>query len=249
MNLSEAVAGIRIDFVDIPFQGLCVTIHVPDVIRILINPSNGHSFYATFFHEVGHAMHSAHIRQTYHLFQDEVGPFCEGMADTMARFVDDRDWLIKWAKIPEQVAQEHKTAWRFVEICETRRLMSQVAFEWGMYADPGADNLAAFQATRSEYLKVPSHDTVAWADNSYWSNYPFYAQNYIVSEMIASQTHLSFRKQFGHTIQPESSKWLDEHYWSPGGSVEWTDKIAQATGAPLSPKQMILEMTNGYPPE
>jgi Peptidase family M3 len=249
LKLSEAVSRVRIDFVDIPFQGLCVTIHVPDVIRILINPSDGHSYYSTFFHEIGHAMHSSHITQPYHLLRDEVGPFCEGMADSMARFVDDPEWLLNWGKIPEEIVKQNKSVWRFSEMYEMRRLISLADFEWLMYADPEADLLNVFQSTRLDNLKVPSQETIAWADNSYWSSYPFYAQNYLVAEMIASQTHLTLRKLFGHVIQPESSTWLAQNYWNAGGSIEWGEKILQATGAYLSPNELILEMTKGFPPE
>jgi hypothetical protein len=249
LKLSEAVSRVRIDFVDIPFQGLCVTIHVPDVIRILINPSDGHSYYSTFFHEIGHAMHSSHITQPYHLLRDEVGPFCEGMAETMARFVDDPEWLLKWGKIPEETVKLNKYVWRYNEMYEMRRLISLADFEWLMYATPEADMQDVYQSTRMENLKIPSQETLAWADNSYWSSYPFYAQNYLVAEMIASQTHFTLRKLFGHAIQPDSSAWLAQNYWNVGGSVEWGEKIRRSTGAVLSPDELILEMTNGFPPE
>lgn len=249
LKLSEAVSRVRIDFVDIPFQGLCVTIHVPDVIRILINPSDGHSYYSTFFHEVGHAMHSSHISQPYHLLRDEVGPFCEGMAESMARFVDDPEWLLKWGKIPEGIVKQNKSVWRVGEIYEMRRLISLADFEWQMYADPEADLLNVFQGAREANLKLSAQETIAWADNSYWSSYPFYAQNYLVAEMIASQTHLTLRKLFGHAITPESSNWLKENYWNIGGSIEWGEKIRRATSANISPDELILEMIKGFPPE
>jgi oligoendopeptidase F len=234
--LTEALARVRIDFVDIPFQGLCVTIHVPDDIRILINPSNGQSYYSTFFHEIGHAMHSSFITQPYHLFRDEPGPFCEGMAETMARFVDDPYWLLNWANLPEEIAKQNKS-------------ISQAEFEWRMYAEPEADLLNVFQTIKGDYLKVPSSETLAWADNSYWTSYPFYVQNYVIAEMIASQTHLALRKFFGQSIQASSGAWLAQNYWNSGGSIEWSEKILQATGATLSADELILELTRGYPPE
>ncbi|HBG74807.1 MAG: hypothetical protein A2X25_07040 [Chloroflexi bacterium GWB2_49_20] len=249
IKLTEALARVRIDFVDIPFQGICVTIHVPDDIRILINPSNGQSYYSTFFHEIGHAMHSSFITQPYHLFRDEPGPFCEGMAETMARFVDDPEWLLNSANLPEEIAKQNKSIWRTSTVVHMRTLISQAEFEWRMYAEPEADFLNVFQTIKADYLKMPSDATLAWADNSYWTSYPFYVQNYVVAEMIASQTHLALRKFLGHTITAESGAWLAQNYWNSGGSIEWSEKILRSTGAILSPDELILELTKGYPPE
>lgn len=249
IKLTEALSRVRIDFVDIPFQGLCVTIHVPDDIRILINPNDGHSYYATFFHEIGHAMHSSYITQPYHLFRDEPGPFCEGMAETMARFVDDPEWLLNWANLPKEIVKQGKSIWRASTIVHMRTLISQAEFEWRMYAQPEADLLNLFQTIKGDYFKVPSDETLAWADNLYWTSYPFYVQNYVVAEMIASQTHLALRKFFGQAIQVESGAWLAQNYWNSGGSIEWSEKILRATGTLLSPDELILELTKGYPPE
>jgi hypothetical protein len=249
INITDALSRVRLDYIDIPFQGLCVTIHVPDDIRILINPADGHTFYVTFFHEIGHAMHSSYMTQPYHLFRDEPGPFCEGMAQTMARFVDDPEWLLSFAKLPEKLAEKYKLIWRTYNIYHMRTLITQAEFEWKMYAEPVSNLLNSLQTIQHEYLKVPSAETRAWADNIYWASYPFYVQNYVVAEMIASQTHLSLRKIFGHAIQEECGAWLAQNYWNPAGSIEWSDKILHSTGTVLSPDELILELVQGYPPE
>jgi len=49
--------GIDVKYHDIPFGGLCFGILVPDDVRILANPLDGHSYYLTLFHEFGHALH------------------------------------------------------------------------------------------------------------------------------------------------------------------------------------------------
>ncbi|OGO11147.1 MAG: hypothetical protein A2030_08945 [Chloroflexi bacterium RBG_19FT_COMBO_50_10] len=249
IKITYALSRVQIDYVDIPFQGLCVTIHVPDDIRILINPADGHTYYVTFFHEIGHAMHSSYITQPHHLFRDEPGPFCEGMAQTMARFVDDPEWLINFAQLPTELVNKYKLIWRTYNIFHMRALITQAEFEWQMYAEPETNLLNSLQTKQRDYLKVSSSETLAWADNSYWASYPFYVQNYVVAEMIASQTHLAIRKRFGQAIQAECGAWLAQNYWNLGGSIEWSEKILHATGTELSPDELILEMGKGYPPE
>jgi hypothetical protein len=90
--------------------------------------------------------------------------------------------------------------WRTYNIYHMRSLITQAEFEWQMYAEPENNRLNSLQTIQREYLKVPSSDTLAWADNIYWASYPFYVQNYLVAEMIASQTHLTLRKLFGQAI-------------------------------------------------
>ncbi|OGO62445.1 MAG: hypothetical protein A2032_03470 [Chloroflexi bacterium RBG_19FT_COMBO_49_13] len=246
INITDALSRVRFDYVDIPFQGICVTIHVPDDIRILIDPADGHSDYVTYFHEVGHAMHSSYMHQPYHIFRDEPGPFCEGMAQTLARFVEDPEFLNHFVNLPDEFVRMSKLSWGIYNIYYMRTLITQAEFEWEMYAHPQADLLEVWRAVQVENLKVPANETIAWANNIYWASYPFYLQNYLVAEMIASQTHLALQKSFGRAVHPDSGQWLKQTYWNPGGSVEWSDKIAQATGTPLSPDQLIQEMTWGH---
>ena len=189
INITEALARVRIDHADIPFQGICVTIHVPDDIRILIDPADGHRDYITFFHEVGHAMHSSYIKQPHHLFRDEPGPFCEGMAQSMARFVDDPTMLLDYIKLPEEIIKTNKAIYGTYVVHHMRELITQAEFEWQMYAKPETNRLDSYRSILNEYLMVPASDTLAWANNIYWASYPFYVQNYVIAEMIASQTH------------------------------------------------------------
>ena len=226
-----------------------MTIHVPDDIRILIDPADGRTDYVTYFHEVGHAMHSSYITQPHHLFRDEPGPVCEGMAQSMARFVDDPTLLLNFAKVPDDFIRMNKMVWGTNNIFHMRELITQAEFEWQMYAKPENDLLDSWRSKQFEYLKVPSSETLAWANNIYWASYPFYVQNYLVAEMIASQTHLTLRKLFGQAIHADCGEWLAQNYWNLGGSIEWSDKILHATVKKLSPDQLIQEMIKGYPPE
>lgn len=242
IGLAEALDTIRIDFVDIPWQGLCVTVHGPDDIRILMNPSDGHVFYPTFFHEVGHGMHSRHIKQELHVFNDEPGPFCEGMADTMARFVDDYDWLKAYSGMPERQARQSANNWSHRVNLQLRKQIGLAEFEWQMYTVRSDDFLDIYRSVMSSCLGVSHQEIEAWANNMFWTSYPFYVQNYVLSEMIASQTHAALKNAFGRAIHPQSGVWLKQNYWMLGGSIEWSDKIKKATGIPLSPNQLIQDI-------
>lgn len=247
LDLGDAVGGIRTDFVDIPWGGLCVTVHAPDDVRILMNPSDGHRYYETLFHEYGHGLHSRRVGQPVHVFRDEPGPFCEGMACTLARFADEPDFLASRSGLAATALREHRLGWRDQMSLHLRRLIGQARFEYSLYTDPQARLLEVFRTSMSDSLGVSFEAAQAWADNLYWTSYPLYVQNYVVAELITSQTHAALRRELGATIHPVTGAWLTRHYWAQGGSVEWPEKVAQATGTPLAPDQLIRELTGGFP--
>jgi oligoendopeptidase F len=247
LGVGEAASGIRADFVDIPWGGLCVAVHAPDDVRILMNPSDGHRYYETLFHEYGHGLHWRHIAQPMHVFRDEPGPFCEGMACTLARFTDEPDWLANRKGLAASAVQQHRLDWRGQMSLHLRRLIGLASFEFALYADPAANALELYRTSMGDSLGVTFEAGQAWADNLYWTSYPLYVQNYVVAEMITSQTHAALRREFGATIHPSAGDWLTRHYWAKGGSVEWPDKVAQATGAALAPDQLLRELEAGFP--
>jgi oligoendopeptidase F len=87
--------GIDVRFHDIPFGGLCFGIRVPDDVRILANPQNGHSYYLTLFHEFGHAVYSKLIEQKHYAAKHDTSScFTEGIAVFFSQFAEDREWLV-----------------------------------------------------------------------------------------------------------------------------------------------------------
>jgi peptidyl-dipeptidase A len=245
LGLAEAAEGVRVDFVDIPYGGLCFTIRKPDDVRILANPQDGHVYYSTMFHEFGHALHGRSVRQPYHILRGEPGPFNEGMACTLQRFASEQAWLQSRKALDTTSIAEYPTGWAEAMLARLRALMGQATFEMRAYDHLDGNLLNLWRETMSAFALLPYDEADGWADNPFWTSYPIYLQNYVVAEAIASQTWAAWRASYNQIVdQPALGAWLVERYYAPGASVEWTQKVEQATGRRLSAEALIEDLSN-----
>ncbi|MBI3361275.1 MAG: hypothetical protein HY023_09210 [Chloroflexi bacterium] len=251
LGLDRAAHKVRVDFADIPYGGLCFGVHPPDDVRILANPRDGHAYYSTMFHEFGHALHNRHVNPPSPILRDEPGPFNEGQACTLQRFAADPDWLATRRGLDRRAIDSYRRGWAQTMRVRFRTLMGLATFEYAAYAtlalDPAADLdlIPLYRETMERYTLVSwsEADGVGWADNPFWTSYPIYLQNYVVAEAIASRTHGALRREFRALFaNSDVGEWLAEHYWRPAATIEWQDKIARATGGPLSARALIADL-------
>jgi hypothetical protein len=125
-----------------------------------------------------------------------------------------------------------------------RTLMAQVTFEYRAYQDVDGDLLALSRDIFSEYLALPHDQLPGWADSPFWTSHPIYLQHYVIAEAVASQTLAALRRRFERLIgEPRVGAWLVQHYYAPGASLPWTEKVVRATGAPLSSASLVAEFS------
>lgn len=242
-GLGEAAAGVRVDLAEIPYAALCYAVRPPDDVRILLSPKDGRVHYDVLFHEFGHALHWRCLRPTSPVLGWEPSPFNEAMACLWERFVSEPEWLIERDSIaPEQVAR-YRHGWAERTVFRLRLRLAQAIFEYQAYQALDDDLLALYRDVFSENLGVPYDEVPGWADNPFWTSHPVYLQNYIIGEAVASQTMAALRRRFGRLIgKPEVGAWLMEHYYAPGASVPWADKVARATGAPSCTSDLLADL-------
>lgn len=251
LGLGRAARAVRVDFADIPYGGLCFGIHPPDDVRILANPRNGHAYYSTMFHEFGHALHNCHLDPPSPILRDEPGPFNEGQACALQRFAADPDWLATRPGLDHGTIAAYRRGWARTMSVRFRTLMSLATFEFAAYetlarapaTDPDLTPLYRETMERYTLISWAEIDRVGWADNPFWTSYPIYLQNYIVAEAIVSQTHAALCRKFRRLVaNPAVGEWLAEYYWRPAATTEWPDKVANATGEPLSAKSLVADL-------
>jgi peptidyl-dipeptidase A len=245
LGLAEAVEAVQVDFVDIPYGGLCFAIRKPDDVRILANPQDGHVYYSVMFHEFGHALHARCIRQPSHTLRHEPGPFNEGMACTLQRFASEQAWLEMRKDLHTTAIAEYPTGWAEAMLARLRGLMGQATFELRAYDHLDGDLLGLWLETMAAFTLLPYDEADGWADSPFWTSYPIYLQNYVVAEAIASQTWAAWRQSYNQIVdQPALGAWLVERYYAPGASIEWTQKVERATGRRLSAEALIEDLSN-----
>lgn len=241
-NLQEL--GISVHFMDIPYNGLCMTMNPRDI-RILANPADGHNYYKTAFHELGHALHSAFQNPGSYILRREPAVFSEGMAETMGYTVQDPGWLAAMGLTPSDVASANTQAmgpW----FAYLRQRTAHALFEYEAYANPEGDLDMLNAGIEARILGCTVDETPRWAaePNAWYSRYPVYWQNYVLADVVASQIHHDLRRRFGTVYRNQAAvEYLKTQYWAPGGSVDWQEKLRRGTGEPLNTRALAADLS------
>lgn len=234
---------ILIKQADIPFGGLCFSIRIPTDVRIVSNPRDGHRFYATLFHEYGHALHACFVKQQHYALKLDVGCFSEGMATILQHFTSDPDWLrMNTSLTKEEIARFVKARKAYL-LLKLRSLMALSIFEFLAYENPEQDLNKLWSRTRAKYLFVSENETPQWAAQSIHTTHPIYFQNYILAEMIAAQTIQHLEERYGQLLNnAKVAEFLIQNYYGPGSSIDWPEKVEKATGRRLSAEALVQQL-------
>lgn len=244
VGLRSKCETVRVDTASLQHGALCFAIQRPDDIRILVNAGDGHAHYATVFHEFGHALHWRSVRQRSHLMRQEPPPFNESMACLWARFVSESHWFqAGGAALSADAVSQYRKASARRSLLRLRWLIAQASFECRAYEALDGDLNGLWCDAVDRYLGVPSDEHPGWAHNLFWLSHPIYLQNYVIGEVVASQTLTALRDQFGGLDNRDIGAWLTAHYFEAGSSVPWRHKVVHATGAALSNDALVAELT------
>jgi len=234
---------ILIKQADLPFGGLCFAIKIPTDVRIVSNPRDGHRFYDTLFHEYGHAIHASLVQQQHYVLKGDIGCFNEGMATVLERFATNPDWLQENTKLSNDEILRFVKAEKAARLLRLRNLLALSSFEFLAFEDLSQDLNELWSKTQAKYMFVAENLTPQWAAQSIYTTHPVYFQNYILAEMIASQTLAYLQKKYGRLLNnTDISKFLIENYYGPGASVDWPEKIERATGQRLNARALAQEL-------
>lgn len=235
-------SGISIHFIDIPYNGLSMPIDPPRDVRVLLNPGDGHLYYKLLWHEYGHALHATGNRQATAVLRQEPPVFNEAMAESLAFFTLEPDWVAAFGASPAEAEATIRAglgAW----LLWLRTRSAHALFEYGAYDDPDGDLDGAYAAAEARYLGCDEDPAPRWAANAWFTSYPVYWQNYVLGDVIAAQIHAAMRAQVGPVNgNPAAIAFLREQFWAPGGSVDWQVKVERATGRPLDAEDLIARL-------
>jgi len=236
--------GIDIKYRDIPFGGLCFGIRVPDDVRILANPQNGHNFYGIIFHEFGHAVYSKLVEQSHYALKGDVSNcFTEGMAVFFSRFVEDREWLLKRPGLTREMVDDYADRLTYNRIFRLRGLMSRALLEYHIYEDTEQDIEALWAQLNYKFLMTRSEPSEIWAASPFNVSHPVYLHNYVLAEMIAQQIYDYLNHHYATLLGNRVvSKFMIRNFFAPGGSVSWRDKVKYATDKPLGPGALLASI-------
>jgi oligoendopeptidase F len=255
--LKETMKDIGIDLDSIPIKydieprpgksqlAYSFAIHTPDDIRILANIDKGINYCGTMFHETGHSVQSVFINQPSYLLREyTAGCFNEGMAQIIAGFLYQPEWLKKYTKIPDELIKKIKKMKREDELLSLRSSLLRLNFEYQAYLNPTQDLNKLYWNLYEKYVLLPGHPEIySWSSLIYYTTHPVYLQNYLLADLIQAQTFAYLKSKNGSMVSnPKIKEFLLENYFKPGASISWDILVEKATGEPLSPKYLFQEI-------
>ena len=222
------------------------TIKGPYDMRVLANLSDGILSTKTLMHEIGHALHSAYIKQSHSLYSNTMidGIWAEGMAQTLAAFVNDRQWLIQYAHVPASVADAYLDAKKETDIIYLRTILMRLHFELEAYQNPNRDLNELYWDLFEKYLMLPRHDDIyPWASIIHYTTHPVYLHNYLYADMIAAQNISFLKDNYGSVIgNSETKSFLVQNYFRFGAKYDWRELLKRGTDSKLKPEYFIKSL-------
>ena len=233
--------------------------------RLLANlDKGGLEQYSTLFHETGHAVHGANVRQKYTIDKNvnltsyyELGGIAEGIAHTFEKLVEEPEWFVKYAefdkpnKSKEDIAKLKEAFSKYESKAKpwsafnTRLFLVKVYFEREIYKNPNADFNKVWWDKMQKLLFVEKHEEYPhWGHKAHFISNPAYYQFYVLASLISEQNLHYFKAKYGKIVDnPNFGKDLVEKYFVTGNSVPWEDMMVKLTGEKLNPQYKIDAVT------
>ena len=236
---------IDIKIWEVPTGGITFPVRPPFEARLLSNPFDGSQFYNVLFHEYGHAVNATLMRPDLPIvfLRGDETPLGEGLAETMGYYATDRHWLERAAGVSASEAARLERVGIMQQLLWLRRTIALNAYaEISQYLDRRANLDSLYAATYQRFVGVALPPGNWFATRDMFATGPLYFQSYLYANMIAAQLREAMRREFGVedlTAEPRVAGWLTTHFYAPGASIPWPEKVRRATGRPLSSDALV----------
>lgn len=249
--MKETAENIGIPFDSLPLQfverkmpsgigGQGFALHIPKDFRAVVMPTLP---FGSRLHELGHGLQwmfttvESPILKGYEWsLGNACGAFDEGMAETIARFSQNLEWLKKYADLSEEEHLDNKVKNRSLAPAYFRFLMNIFMFEVEFYKDLDQNPEELAHRLQNKYLLVdePLKMPTSLANMIYVS-YPLYVQNYLIGDIVSWQVHNALEEKFGtdYAFNEEVGPYLKETLWKNGELFNWQIRLKTATGREL----------------
>lgn len=242
-KLSTTDLPIRVEYCDIPYGGISITMDPGKDVRVLANPQEGYNWYEFLYHEFGHAIHNCFIQTpSFIIGTGEPDYFKEGMACIFQKFMSDKEWLGEYFNISEEVIKTFLSQNRLKNCYWYRRIINDCLFEYSIYENPEGDLNSRYKEYVKKHLFLDLPEDFSWAYDPVYTTHPLYLQNYLLAEIIAYQTINYYKEHHDTIFSPDFLTFLKEKYYKDGGLKLWQEKIQEATGAKLEASSLIKIM-------
>lgn len=223
---------------DLPFGGLTFSVEVPGDVRILVHPNGGWEYYMVLFHEYGHAVHFASIDQPTHLLRSTdpgFAGFAEGLAGVFEQVSEDPNWLATVRGLDPELAGNFSRARASASLLEAGQTALTLETELRLYERPGHDPRPMMHGRTRRWFGYDEYDDTSWA-SPFFVTHPIYMQSYLLSHLFRAQVIEAMQRATDGPFwpNPRAGPWLTESFFAPGARYDWTERLRDVTGGPLS---------------
>jgi peptidyl-dipeptidase A len=234
---------VKIEICDLPFGGLTITLEPGKDIRVLINPADGFNWYETMFHEMGHALHGSLIDTEYVIItHGDPGFFWEGIACVMQEIWRRPSFIATVSGASIEDAEEEIMLLKQKQNLSLAGLIANIEFELSLYERGDGDIDERYASLRKNITGIHADPSPVWAANTFNISHPVYLQNYLLSEIMASQISELFTAGNGTLDDPGFLHYIVKHLIEPGGKISWQDKLADVGIDELDPSPMLASL-------
>ncbi|MDI6766117.1 MAG: hypothetical protein QME52_04765 [Bacteroidota bacterium] len=231
----------------------CICITIPNDIRILLSPQKGIYFYSIAFYQYGRALHAAHTTVDYPILKgyDRVAgtfnpSFEEGVALMHSEFVNDSLWLGAFTKAKEKEIHNYLSRRGSPALLRLRRTLKDFAVEYEIYKNPNENLDSLDYAMFTKYLSgtIKENGDYFFSFSSSYITSPCSFYKSILREMIAAQLNEALTSKFGYEkiSNPKIAAWMIEYLYTPGETIEWWERLRNATGKLLEPGAYLRKL-------
>jgi hypothetical protein len=116
-------------------RAFCAPVRVPDEVYLVLRPHGGQTDYNTFLHELGHALHFAHMDPALPMEYRWLGDnsITEGYAMLFDHLMGDRGWLKRYTQLGATRVPEFVRSAGLEELHFLRRYCAKLVYEIALY--------------------------------------------------------------------------------------------------------------------
>jgi len=252
--MKETLENIGVDFDTLPVQleerkmppgigGQGFALHIPTDFRAVVMPEIP---LGNRLHELGHGLQwiftetESPILKGYEWnLGNGNSAFSEGMAETMAGFVRNPEWIKKYTDLKEKEFLDRRKLSEASAPAYLRFLLRTFMFEIELYKDLDQNLQELAHMLNKKYLLIDEPvKRMPPIANMIYVSYPVYIQNYLIAYIISWQVHKTLEKKFGkdYPFNQDVGEFLKKNLWESGELYPWQTRLKKATGRDLDVK-------------
>lgn len=225
-------------------RAFCAPVRVPDEVYLVLRPHGGQTDWNTFLHELGHALHFAHVRPDYPFEYAWLGDnsVTESYAMLFDHRMQDAGWLHRYTDVGQGVARDFLRAAGFEELHFLRRYCAKLIYETELYGGDvtweSLPDLYVELLTKATTFRYSPSEAFVDVDARY------YSARYLRAWQLQAVLNESLVQRYDADWwrNPRAGPWIVQALFSEGQRELAHEQAMRVSGAELSFAPLIREV-------